>query len=79
MKTRTTVLGHVVRGGPPVASDRVLATQFGFQAMQLLMRGAFGRMVVSHKGELSDIDLLWAANKQRLVPRDPNYIVSEEE
>jgi phosphofructokinase-like protein len=65
---RTTVLGHVVRGGPPVPEDRVLATQFGHQAIEMLRNGATGRMVVMRDGRIDDIDLLAAANKQRLVP-----------
>jgi len=70
IETRTTVLGHVQRGGPPVAADRVLATQFGFHALQLLMSGGVGRMVVMQNGTITDVDLLHAANRQRLVPID---------
>lgn len=65
---RTTVLGHVVRGGPPIPADRILATQFGHQAMQMLMNGASGRMVVMREGRLDDVEILATANKQRLVP-----------
>lgn len=72
IETRVTVLGHTQRGGPPIPADRVLATRFGVHAMQLLMRGATGRMVVMRGGELDDVDLLTAAHKQRLVsPDDP--------
>jgi 6-phosphofructokinase 1 len=70
IETRTTVLGHVQRGGPPVAADRVLATQFGFHALEMLMGGARNRMVVMQNGAISDVDLQHAANKQRLVPLD---------
>ncbi len=65
---RTTVLGHVVRGGPPSPPDRILATQFGHQAVEMLLNGASGRMVVMREGKIDDIDILFAANKQRLVP-----------
>jgi phosphofructokinase-like protein len=68
IETRTTVLGHVIRGGPPVAADRVLASQFGFHAMELLMNGTRNRMVVKVHGELSDVDIMHTVNKQRLVP-----------
>ncbi len=74
IETRTTVLGHVVRGGPPVPSDRVLASQFGHHAMELLMQGATGRMVVMRDGQLSDVDILHTANRQRLVPLDYSLI-----
>ena len=33
IETRTTVLGHVQRGGSPVPEDRVLATEFGHAAV----------------------------------------------
>jgi len=70
IETRTTVLGHVLRGGGPIAADRVLASRFGFRALKMLVGGATGRMVVLDGVRLSDVDLLHAANKQRLVPVD---------
>lgn len=65
---RTTVLGHVIRGGPPIPADRILATQFGHQAIEMLLAGADGRMVVMRDGRIDDVSILHAANKQRLVP-----------
>jgi 6-phosphofructokinase 1 len=65
---RTTVLGHVVRGGPPIPADRILATQFGHQAVEMLLNGATGRMVVMRAGKIDDVDILMTVNKQRLVP-----------
>jgi len=70
IETRTTVLGHVIRGGPPVAADRVLASQFGYHAMELLMQGSRNRMVVMVNGALSDVDIMHTVGKQRLVPLD---------
>jgi len=70
IETRTTVLGHVQRGGPPVAADRVLATQFGYHAINLLMSGRHNRMVVVRDGQITDIPILDAAHRQRLVPLD---------
>ena len=55
---------------PPVAADRVLASQFGYQAMELLMHGARNRMVVMVNGHLSDVDIMHTVDKQRLVPMD---------
>jgi 6-phosphofructokinase 1 len=74
IETRTTVLGHVQRGGPPVAADRVLATQFGYHALELLISGAVGRMVVMQDGRIGNIDLRQAAHRQRLVPPDDPLI-----
>ena len=47
-EARTTVLGHVQRGGSPTAFDRVLATRFGLHAIDALHDGNFGHMVVLH-------------------------------
>ena len=44
-ETRLTVLGHTQRGGPPIASDRLLATRFGVAAVGAAHRGAFRRLV----------------------------------
>ena len=74
IETRTTVLGHVQRGGTPVPEDRVLATEFGYHAVELLMNGACGRMVVHSQGRLGDQELLAAAHRQRLVPTDHHLI-----
>ncbi|MEU3254023.1 6-phosphofructokinase [Streptomyces sp. NPDC006997] len=45
-EARTTVLGHVQRGGTPSAFDRWLATRFGLHAIDCVRDGAFGQMVV---------------------------------
>lgn len=42
---RETILGHLQRGGVPIAYDRVLATQFGVKAFELVLKGDFGKMV----------------------------------
>lgn len=65
--TRAVVLGHVLRGGTPNGSDRVLATMLGSRAVELLMSGASGRLVVMQGGKVTDVDLLNSAHKQRLV------------
>ncbi len=44
-ESRVTILGHVQRGGTPVAFDRVLATRFGVAAMDAALAGRFGVMV----------------------------------
>jgi len=70
LETRTTVLGHVQRGGSPVPQDRILATAFGHAAVTALMDGKRNRMVVMRGRTVADIDLLTVAHKQRLVPAD---------
>src|SRR5919107_6246265 len=44
-ETRMTILGHVQRGGSPLAFDRNLGTRFGVAAVDAAARGEFGTMV----------------------------------
>jgi ATP-dependent phosphofructokinase / diphosphate-dependent phosphofructokinase len=67
IESRYVVLGHVQRGGTPVPGDRVLATLFGDHAMKMLHLGKRNRLVVMQKGQLADVEITSAADKQRLV------------
>lgn len=69
-EVRATVLGHVQRGGSPTPFDRVLATQFGNQAAQLVMAGRFNRMVTLQNGQLGCIALADVAHQHSNVPLD---------
>jgi len=68
--SRYVILGHVQRGGPPVAADRVLATQFGQHAMRLLREGAWHRMVARQNSRITDVPIAEAAAGQRVIPLD---------
>jgi ATP-dependent phosphofructokinase / diphosphate-dependent phosphofructokinase len=70
IETRTIKLGHIQRGGTPVPADRVLATEFGSKAIDLLMAGERSRLVVMKGTTTTHIPLEEAAGKQRLVPVD---------
>jgi len=76
IESRHVVLGHTQRGGTPVASDRVLATQFGHHAMELLKGNTQGRMVAMQGLKLTDIPMLECAGKQRLVPLDHHLVAA---
>src|SRR6202049_2381342 len=67
---RVTVLGHIQRGGSPSPFDRILATRFGVEAVELIARGEFGRMVCLRAGEIESVTLDEAVGETRLV--DPN-------
>lgn len=72
IETRTITLGHVQRGGTPVAADRVLSTEFGGKAIELLAAGERSRLVVMQNGKVTHIPLQDAEGKQRLIsPADP--------
>jgi 6-phosphofructokinase 1 len=76
IESRYVVLGHTQRGGTPVPGDRVLATQFGHHAMELLKMGKRNRLVVMQGGHLGDVEITHAADKQRLVPTDHPLITA---
>lgn len=68
-ETRVTVLGHVQRGGSPVAADRIVATRFGEAATDLVGAGAFGQMVALQGDRIGQVPLAEAA-KVRPVPEE---------
>ena len=69
-QTRVTILGHVQRGGSPVAFDRALGTRFGVAAADLAVAGGWGRMVAWKAQEVSDVPLGDAVAERNLVPAD---------
>jgi 6-phosphofructokinase 1 len=54
---RVTVLGHLQRGGIPVAYDRILATAFGVKAFQLVKEKKYGNMVVYNHPDITHASL----------------------
>ena len=66
-ETRVTILGHVQRGGTPVAFDRVLATRFGVAAMEAVAAGRFGTMVALRGTEIVEVDLEEALREPKLL------------
>jgi phosphofructokinase-like protein len=70
IETRTVKLGHVQRGGGPVAEDRVLATEFGGKAMELLTAGERSQLVVMKGRTVTHIPLEETEGKQRLISLD---------
>lgn len=68
--TRATILGHVQRGGSPSGRDRVLASQFGYYAVELLAAGKSNRVVGIHKEELVDYDIQEALLMKKEFPMD---------
>lgn len=57
IESRVTVLGHVQRGGSPTIRDRVIATEMGYHAVELLEQGIGNRIVGLKGGKVYDIDI----------------------
>jgi 6-phosphofructokinase 1 len=65
---RTSVLGHIQRGGTPTAFDRVLATRYGVHAARACHEESFGKMVALHGEFIELIDLADAVDTLKTVP-----------
>ncbi len=66
-EARTSVLGHIQRGGTPTAFDRVLATRFGLHAITAAHEGDWGKMVALHSTEIVRVPLADATTKLKTV------------
>jgi phosphofructokinase-like protein len=71
-ETRTTVLGHIQRGGTPTAFDRVLATRFGSKAIDAATEGRWGMMPALAGTRIELVRLEDAVRELRTVP-DEDY------
>ena len=72
VEARHVVLGHVQRGGSPVAGDRVLGTRFGHHAVELLRAGAGSAMVAWVDGRVGEVSLdVPARGQRRIEPDEP--------
>ncbi|MGC0414808.1 6-phosphofructokinase [Embleya sp. AB8] len=67
-EARTTVLGHVQRGGTPTAFDRWLATRFGFHAIDAVNAGDWGKMVALRGTDVVTVPLEAATRELKTVP-----------
>jgi len=67
---RETVLGHVQRGGSPVAYDRILASLLGVKAFELALSKEFGKMVSFRNNAITAVTLEEATQQHRLVDKD---------
>ncbi len=65
VESRETILGHVQRGGSPTYRDRVVATEMGHYAAELLYKGISNRVVVMKDNKIIDIDILEALQMEK--------------
>jgi ATP-dependent phosphofructokinase / diphosphate-dependent phosphofructokinase len=66
-EARTTVLGHIQRGGTPTAFDRVLATRFGLHAIDAVHEADWGKMVALRATDIIRVPLAEATTKLKTV------------
>jgi ATP-dependent phosphofructokinase / diphosphate-dependent phosphofructokinase len=75
-EARTTVLGHVQRGGTPTARDRWLATRFGLHAIDAVHEGRWGEMTALRGTDIVTVPLAEATKELKLV--DPGLYAEAE-
>jgi phosphofructokinase-like protein len=75
-ETRTTVLGHIQRGGTPTARDRVLATRFGLAAIDGAHDGAWGKMAALRGTAIELVPLSEAVATLKTVPPEEYETIS---
>ena len=66
-ESRTTILGHIQRGGTPLAFDRVLGTRFGVAAVDAITEGDYGKMVALRGTKIERVPLAEALVEPKLV------------
>ena len=75
-ETRSLVLGHLQRGGQPIAFDRILSLRFGAAAVELVARGDFGCMVALDASGVRAVPLADAVARTKRVPLDSEEILT---
>jgi len=70
IETTATVLGHIQRGGSPTAQDRLLASEMGFSAVELLMKGVANRLIVVKNNKIADIDIAEGLSVEKQIEQD---------
>jgi 6-phosphofructokinase 1 len=71
---RETILGHLQRGGSPMAFDRILATELGVKAFELVKEKKFGTMAVHLNSEVTNIEIEKVIDKYNKVDLSGNLI-----
>lgn len=66
IESRATILGHVQRGGSPTVRDRVMASQFGYHAVELLNKGIGNRVVTYVNNRIGDEDIFEALQMKKI-------------
>lgn len=73
---RVTVLGHLQRGGVPIAFDRLIAAQFGVKAFELVLENDFGKMVSYKHNTITSVPIKDAIDKYNYIQQDDYLLQS---
>lgn len=67
VESRATILGHVQRGGSPTARDRIMASQMGSRAVDLLTQGIGNRVIGIRDNKIVDFDIFEALKMTKTI------------
>lgn len=70
IETRATILGHVQRGGSPTVRDRVIASEMGGRAVELLLEGKQNRIVCMRDHKIVDVDIEEGLAMKKELPQN---------
>ncbi len=77
VESRATILGHVQRGGSPTARDRIMASQMGSRAVDLLTQGIGNRVVGIRDNKIVDFDIFEALKMTKTIDMKDYEIAHE--
>ncbi|MEZ0249202.1 MAG: ATP-dependent 6-phosphofructokinase [Thermoproteus sp.] len=67
LETRAAIPGHIIRGAPPTAFDRVLAVRYATAAYEAIEEGKFGVMTAYREGEIVYVPITEVVGRNKLV------------
>ncbi len=68
IETRATILGHIQRGGSPTVRDRVIASEMGSMAVELLLAGKSNRIICMQDSKVVDVDIEEGLAMKKEIP-----------
>jgi len=71
-KVRVSILGHLQRGGNPTFKDRMMATQFGAKAIEMVMNNELNKLIGTKNGEIYAYNII--ENTTKVVPKNLNSL-----
>lgn len=70
IESRTTILGHLQRGGSPSTRDRQMASYMGIRAIECLNAGRLDRIIAYKNGSIMDIDVHDALKAEKTITKE---------
>ncbi len=77
IEARSTILGHVQRGGSPTLRDRVEATRLGYYAVELIEQGIGNRVVAIKDNKIVDYDIQEALSMTKSYDEKLHHIAEQ--